>query len=283
MVARSLPQCVLRRENPKTGGGEMSGNSVPSIEDVGKITDPGEMGRREHVAGDRLVVKVANFFAWAYPLLILCIVGQVFLRLSGHNQAWLDDLQWWVYGVAVLTGFGYAITTNSHVRVDIFYDNFSDEKKARTDLFSLGWLLLPFIIIMTDILLHYSISSWQALEGSDSPNGLHRLYLLKTMLPTLFVMAGIAAWSALYRNLKKIGEPTLFRQILWALPAVLILLERVVHYTGYWIIRLSNPDIPWRRVTREPFFDYTTWISVAILILLIAIARFTGNKQKAGR
>lgn len=261
----------------------MSGNSNTSVEDVGHITDPGEVGRDEHTWGDRLVVQIANVFSWVYPLLIVCIVAQILLRLSGHNQAWLDDLQWWLYGAAVMAGFGYAIVTNSHVRVDIFYDNYSDEKKARTEIFALGWLLLPFIIIMTDILLHYAISSWQAWEGSDSPNGLHNLFILKTMLPILFVTAGIGAWSAFYRNLKKITEPTIIKQLLWAFPASFMLIERMVHYAGYWVIRFLSPDIPWRRVTREPFFDYTYLITLGLLVLVIAFLWLKNNKQVAGR
>jgi TRAP-type mannitol/chloroaromatic compound transport system permease small subunit len=261
----------------------MSSKSVPSIEDVGKITDPGEVGREDHTWGDRLVINIANVFAWSFPILIACIVAQILLRLSGHNQAWLDDLQWWIYGAAVLSGFGYAIVTNSHVRVDILYDNYSPEKKARTEIFGIGWLLLPFIVIMTDILIHYAISSWQALEGSDSPNGLHNLYLLKTLLPMLFITAGIGAWSVFYRNLKTITEPTLVKQLLWAFPTTLMLTERVVHYAAYWVIRLANPEIPWRQVSREPFFEYTTWVSLGLIALLIAAAWLMGNKQKSGR
>jgi len=267
----------------KAVGDTMSSDTIPSFEDVGKITDPGDVGREDHTWGDRLVVNIANFFAWIYPLLIVCIVAQILMRLSGFNQAWLDDLQWWLYGVAVLSGFGYAIVTNSHVRVDILYDHYSTEKKARTEIFALGWLLLPFLIIMTDILLHYAISSWQAWEGSDSPNGLHNLFLLKTMLPILFITAAIGAWSVMYRNLKKIAEPTLVRQLLWAFPATLMLMERIVHYAAYWVIRFASPDIPWRRVSREPFFEYTTFVSLALIALVIAIAWLIGNKQKAGR
>jgi len=248
----------------------MSGTAGPSIDEIGKIADPGEVDREQQTVIDRIVVQIANVFAWAFPILIVCIVSQILLRLSGYNQAWLDDLQWWVYGAAVLAGFGYAITTNSHVRVDIFYDNFSDEKKAKVDAFGLGWLLLPFIVIMTDILIHYSIQSWQSWEGSSSPNGLHNLFILKTFLPVLFFMAGLAAWSRMYRAISVFGVPSLFRQLIWAFPAALMLVERIVHYAGYWVIRFIDPDIPWRRVSREPFFDYTTYISVALLAALMA-------------
>ena len=93
-----------------------SGAEMPAA-----IYDPGEVGRENHNRADRFVVGLSNIFAWLFPILMIAICAQVVLRQAGHNQAWLDDLQWWLYGAAVLVGVAYAVTTNSHVRVDIFY------------------------------------------------------------------------------------------------------------------------------------------------------------------
>jgi len=71
-----------------------------------------------------------------------------------------------------------------HVRVDILHQNFSAERKARIECFAIGWLLVPFVGLMTDVMLHYAYSSVIAGEGSSSPNGLHRVYLLKIAMPT---------------------------------------------------------------------------------------------------
>ena len=72
-----------------------------------------------------LIVFISTLFAWLFPFLMVAICAQVVLRGAGMNQAWLDDFQWWLYGSAVLVGIAYAVTTNSHVRVDILYDGFS--------------------------------------------------------------------------------------------------------------------------------------------------------------
>ena len=172
-----------------------------TVDKVLAITDPGEVDRAVHTPLDRMMINFGNVVAWAFPLLMLAIVSQVFLRGFGHNQAWLDDAQWWIYGFAMLTAFGYAITTSSHVRVDIFHENYSLEKKAKIEVFAVGWLLLPFLGIMLDVLFHYGASSIKAGEGSDSPNGLHNLYLLKATLPVLFTMCILAAYAVMKRNL----------------------------------------------------------------------------------
>ena len=158
----------------------MPGNAETTIDPSAAPTvDPGEKEREHHNGIDRFVVHIANATAWLFPVLIIAINTQVVIRKMGNNQAWLDDAQWWIYGFAMTVGFVYAITTQSHVRVDILHSNFSIKKKARLEVFGLGWLLLPFLIMMCDILTHYGWTSFIAREGSDSPNGLHRLYLLK--------------------------------------------------------------------------------------------------------
>ncbi len=234
------------------------------------ISDPSEIDREHHNWADRLMLNVGNIVAWILPTLMLAIVAQVFMRKAGFNQAWLDDGQWWMYGFAMLTAFGYAITTESHVRVDILHQNFSTAKKAKIEIFALGWLLLPFIAIMTDILIQYGWASFVAKEGSDSPNGLHRLYLLKLSLPVLFSLAGLAAWAAMKRNFRKIGTPHLWKLMLCALPFCIFVFERLAHNVLYWYIRLTNPEIKPRRIAKEPLMENALWIGlVALGVVLV--------------
>ncbi|MEL6702522.1 MAG: TRAP transporter small permease subunit, partial [Pseudomonadota bacterium] len=107
---------------------------------IASVYDPGEIDRVEHNRADRVIIGLGNWLAWLFPILMMVIVIQVFLRNLGRisigpgNQAWLDDMQWWLYGIACLIGVAYAVTTNSHVRVDIFYDNYASSKKRRIDM-----------------------------------------------------------------------------------------------------------------------------------------------------
>jgi len=233
------------------------------------ITDPGERLRDEHYFIDRLVIGIGNVVAWIFPILMLAIVAQVVMRKMGHNQAWLDDGQWWLYGFAVITAFAYAITTDAHVRVDIFHQNFSDTKKAKLEIFAIGWLLLPFIGIMVDILAQYAWSSWTAREGSDSPNGLHRLYLLKISLPILLALACLAAISMVRRNLNKFTTVSAFKIVLAAFPFFLFLFDRVCYHAFYWFLRFSNPDLKPRKIAKEPLMEQTTVAALALLLIII--------------
>jgi TRAP-type mannitol/chloroaromatic compound transport system permease small subunit len=258
----------------------MSDETGPTLEQVLSISDPGEVDRHLHGPIDRLVINVGNVVSWAFPLLMIAIVAQVFLRGSGVNQAWLDDAQWWIYGFAMLTAFGYAITTSSHVRVDILHQNFSEKRKARIEVFAIGWLLIPFIALMTDVMLHYAYASVIAGEGSSSPNGLHRVYLLKVTMPILFALAGLAAWAVFRRNLNVFTNAGLDKIIIWALPSAIFIGWRLVHYATYWIIYLTNSEINPRRITKEPIFDNALYISIAIVVVLFVFG-YLRNRKKA--
>lgn len=264
-------------QTPQTPTGE-----TLTVDAVLAITDPGEVNRDQHGVLDRLMINVGNVVAWAFPLLMVAIVAQVFLRGNGHNQAWLDDAQWWIYGFAMLAAFGYAITTSSHVRVDILHEHYSTEKKARIEVFALGWLLLPFIGIMLDVLFHYAWSSVIAGEGSDSPNGLHRLYLLKASLPFLFLLAGLAAYAAMIRNLKVFGPVNLHRIIIAMLPMAIFMAWRLVVYILYWFVYLTNNDIKARRILREPIFDYALLMAAALIAALFVIGYLRNRASAKG-
>ena len=253
--------------------------SYDTIDHVTAITDPGERDKDQHLWGDRFMVWVGNISAWLFPVLMIAIVSQVFLRKAGMNQAWLDDAQWWLYGVAVLAGLGYAVTTDSHVRVDIFHANYSEKKKARIEIFGLGWLFLPFLFLMTDIMIHYAYASWIAKEGSDSPNGLRGLYILKMLIPFLFCAAIIASVAVLNRNLVLLYKPSLGKIIIAAFPAIWFAAERMTYYALWRYVHLTKPDIHPRRISKDELLQDTMWYGLALILIIIAISFWLDRKQ----
>ena len=257
---------------------------MQTTEELIAVTDPGEAGRAEHNRGDRWIVRIANVFAWLFPVLMLAIVAQVVLRGSGMNQAWLDDLQWWLYGAASLVAIGYAVTTDSHVRVDIFHEHYSPARKVRIEIFALVWLFLPFVILSWDYTLHYAISSVQIDEGSDSPNGLHNLWILKVFMNAAFVFIGAAVWAAYVRQLARVTYPAVWKQLLCAFPSTMFLLNLAIYYGLWWAVRLATPaEVSDREISRHAVFGalefwqqemaYTVVAAFVATVVLILAAR----------
>ncbi|MEO0636781.1 MAG: TRAP transporter small permease subunit [Pseudomonadota bacterium] len=270
-------------------------NVDPSL----SFSDPGQASKPEQNRGDRLVVAISNIGSWLYPLLMVVICVQVVLRNSGRvgvgpgNQAWMDDLQWWIYGVAVLIGIGYAVTTNSHVRVDIFFDGFDRLKKLRIDSFGLAWLFLPFIILSWDTTFHYAVSSVVADEGSDSPNGLHNLWILKVIMNAAFAFIAVAVIAAFVRRMRQLGNNQLWQRLSWALPSVAYGLNLLIFYVLWWFTYLTGPeDMNARAVSRAPIFGelefwgqemkYTVLMALLATALLIGIAYLRRDRSLDG-
>ena len=266
----------------------MQDNSDPEL--PAAIYDPGEVDRDEHNTGDRVVVGISNIFAWIFPILMIAICSQVVLRQLGNNQAWLDDFQWWLYGAAVLVGVAYAVTTNSHVRVDIFYENFDERRRARIDIFALTWCFLPFVILAWDVTVGYAASSVAANEGSDSPNGLHNLWILKILMNLTFLLMAVAVWSIYVRRINVLDEPTLGRQLLWAFPSTMFIVNLITYYTiyGYLWLTLPEGENP-RTIRRAEIFDefevgpwdikYTIVITLVLTIVVIALALLRDRRR----
>lgn len=266
-------------------------SQVPGeAEAVIALSDPGEVGRADHNRGDRIVVGISNVMAWIFPILMIAICAQVILRQAGHNQAWLDDLQWWLYGIAVLSGIAYAVTTNSHVRVDILYDNFERPKQYRINIYALGWLFLPFIMMCWDITFHYMIASIKSGEGSSSPNGLHNLWILKILMNVSFLFIAFAIVSAVLRYLERLRPLTGWNIAMSMLPAVIFAVNIVLYYGVWWAVRLTSPaEVKDRQISRTAFFDEVeilgydmsipVLVTLALTALLLIVLRMRASKE----
>lgn len=238
------------------------------------VSDTDDAARPPYGDGDRFVIAVSHLFAWLFPVLMCAICAQVFLRGLGANQAWLDDLQWWLYGAVVLVGIAYAVTTDSHVRVDIFYDGFAETKRRRIDIFALAWLFLPFLILAWDTTLPYALRSIIADEGSDSPNGLHNLWLLKSFVNIVFVFTAIATWCAYVRALSTIMRPSWWCRLAFAFPALAYACNLAIHYAALGLIKLATEAATAREASRHPFLGElelgawaVSWATLAGLML----------------
>lgn len=265
---------------------------MQSTEEVIAITDPGEVNRAEHNKGDRFIIFMGNIGAWLFPALMVAICAQVVLRNAGVNQAWLDDMQWWIYGAAVLVGVAYAVTTDSHVRVDVLYDNYSREKQTRITIFAIGWLFLPFIILAWDVTAPYALTSFIADEGSSSPNGLHNLWIIKVFMNFSFILVAIACWSAMVRLIKRLKRPTLSRVMLYAFPATMFTVNLIIYYTAWAVIWMgAEAEATSRDIGRHWFFDevefgnydikYTIMVTVVLTFIVIGLARIMDRAKRA--
>lgn len=147
---------------------------------------------------DRLVISIGKVVAWSNCLLIAAIILNVVLRYAfGKGQIWLEEMQWHLYGLAVMIGLSYSHAVNSPIRVDILHQRFSARTKAAWEIVGILLFLLPWIIVMVVMGVDFWTESWRVNEGSDSPLGLPWRWIIKAIIPISYTLLGVAAVSRL--------------------------------------------------------------------------------------
>lgn len=150
---------------------------------------------------DKIVTSVGEVVMWVNVVLVIAIISQVAMRyLFGVSYPKLDELQWHLYAVTTMMGVSYALSTDSHVRVDILRLGFSDRAKRVVEILGITVLILPFCWLMIDQGIDYFNDSYRVNERSDSPIGLPARWLLKSVIPISFVFVTIAAVARLIHD-----------------------------------------------------------------------------------
>ncbi len=110
------------------------------------------------------------------------------------------ELQTYAYNLVFLLGAAYVLRSDGHVRVDLFFSNFSRRVKAWIDSLATVLFLIPFCAMGIYFSHTYVASSWRQLEISPNPGGLAR-YPIKTIIVVAFAMLIAQGLSELIKNI----------------------------------------------------------------------------------
>ncbi len=149
---------------------------------------------------DGLSKAMLNIAGWAGFIMAAGMLTAVLMRyVFGLSFSWLKDI--WIYAFATCFMFASAGALNSggHVRVDIFYANFTKKQRAIVDLVGTYLFLFPLMILILDSYEPQLARAWGALSGrmelSTEPDGLPLLFLFKTLVPVFAVMMTLQGWA----------------------------------------------------------------------------------------
>jgi TRAP-type mannitol/chloroaromatic compound transport system permease small subunit len=156
----------------------------------------------------RLIRTIGQAVSWLLPVLVIMIFVIVVLRY-GFNLGWiwLQEMTVYIHSAVFMLAAAWALQTDGHVRVDIFYRQKSDRYRAWVNLLGTAVFLAPFCIFMLVIGWNYVAPSWQNLEGSREPGGLPLVYLLKTLILLLPATLLIQSVSSFSQHLKMVMTP----------------------------------------------------------------------------
>jgi TRAP-type mannitol/chloroaromatic compound transport system permease small subunit len=146
--------------------------------------------------------KVVSY-ATIFMALITCAI--VILRY-GFNLGWIamQESVMYLHAAVFLLGSAYTYQNNGHVRVDVFYRQFSERKQAWVNLGGALLFMLPVSLYIGIICFDYVIDSWRLFEGSREPGGLPFVYILKSFLLMFAISMVLQAISEIIAQILKL-------------------------------------------------------------------------------
>ena len=142
--------------------------------------------------------KICSWFV-ALMVHVTCLVVVMRYGLD-MGSVFLQDVVLYLHGGLFLLGAAFALKRGAHVRVDIFYRNFSNSKKALVDL--LGNLIFLQPICWTILLYSwgYVEFSWRIMEVSPEPDGLPFVYVQKSLLIVVAILLALQSISEILKS-----------------------------------------------------------------------------------
>jgi TRAP-type mannitol/chloroaromatic compound transport system permease small subunit len=150
--------------------------------------------------------KLGILFGRAANVMILlsCIVSAS-NALIRYGFDWstnsLLEVQWYLFGAAVMLGASYTLQRNEHVRVDLIYGHVSERTQRLIDIFGVIFFLLPACLLFAWMSWKtLFLPSWAVMEQSSNAGGLVR-YPIKFIVPVGFLLLAVQGVSELIKRI----------------------------------------------------------------------------------
>jgi len=157
---------------------------------------------------ETIVEKIGHIAMWSNGLLVLIIIAQVILRyVFHHGLVALEELEWHLYAVGIMTGASYAMVKDVHIRVDLVHARLSNKTQAIFEIFGILFLLLPFAGVIFHHSLDFVHEAWRLNEQSPSPMGLPFRWIIKSFIPFGFGLMILVALSKITKLFLLLRRP----------------------------------------------------------------------------
>ena len=142
--------------------------------------------------------KICSWFVMAMVLITFVVVVMRYGLNMG--SVLLQDVVLYLHGGLFLLGSAFALKRGAHVRVDIFYRNFSEKRKALVDLLGNLIFLQPVCLSILLFSWGYVEFSWRIMESSPEPDGLPFVYIQKSLLIVLALFLALQSLSEIIKS-----------------------------------------------------------------------------------
>ena len=146
--------------------------------------------------------------SWLSLLMVLATCAVVVLRyVFSMPSVALQESVMYLHASLFMLGAAYTWQQGGHVRVDIFYQNFSVQQQLWIERLGIVLLVMPFCFFLLWVSWTYVGNAWAIGEKSQEASGLPFVYLLKTLILLLPATLLLQALAELLRSFSS-AEPT---------------------------------------------------------------------------
>ncbi len=167
---------------------------------------------------DTITKKIGLLSAILALILALLVGYDALMRyLFSAGSIALQEIEWHLFDIIFLLGLSYALKHKKHVRVDIFFVNYSPNTKAIIEILSMLFLLIPFSMFFLQGAFDMTLQSFLQNEVSSDPGGLKYRFIIKGVLFLAFILLVLQAISEIIKAYKQIENKKLLFGIVFGL------------------------------------------------------------------
>ncbi len=157
------------------------------------------------------ITKNIGFIASILTLFLALLVSYdaIMRYLFSEGSIALQEVEWHIFDIIFLLGLSYALKHDKHVRVDIFFVNYSSQTKAIIQIISMIFLLIPFSLFFLQGSFDMTVQSFLQNEISSDPGGLKYRFIIKGVLFLAFILLVTQAISEIIKSYSKIKNKKL--------------------------------------------------------------------------
>ena len=156
---------------------------------------------------DRFSIATGRGMSWLTLAMVLVTFVIVVMRyVFDVGLIWLQETLTWLHAVVFMLGTAYTMQQEEHVRVDIFYRDMSEQRRAWVNLLGVSFFVFPMCAFFVWTSWDYVSASWLIGEVSRNAGGLPFPFvpLLKSVLLVMPLAVALQGLSLLLQSVRVI-------------------------------------------------------------------------------
>ena len=161
---------------------------------------------------DGITERVGRAALWLVLIAVFISATNAVVRKAFNvsSNAFLE-IQWYLFAGMFLLTAGYTMLRQGHVKIDVILGRFSKKTQIKVEIFGIVVFLMPFVILVIDLVWPLVIQAYESGEMSENAGGLIR-WPVYALVPIGFALLGLQGLSELIKRvgfLKGLcGDPT---------------------------------------------------------------------------